>query len=144
MWNNKYKTETNTIVDINEYLAGKSKHKVLECDSCRKEFMVTVLNINVQKMKHKATGYVVEMTYFTCSHCGDIYSILIDDGVTISLKTDYQKQYAKLTKKSEQGLTPTEGEVKSLHIKRKRLEKAYIEVKHKVSKVNLQDWAFLA
>ena len=64
----------------------KDVKKTLECDACHCEFAIEGLQFHNDKVRNEK-GELMEVTYFVCPNCHEVYVVLIKDNRAKSLLT---------------------------------------------------------
>lgn len=107
-------------IDLQAYEDAKQSIKVLECDECKKEFLLESVNIETLHITDKSKGLYFEYKYFLCPKCGQPYTVCIDDELSLLQEKIYMAQREKVVRKKNRGRLK-ESDVEKLSKKRKQL-----------------------
>jgi ssDNA-binding Zn-finger/Zn-ribbon topoisomerase 1 len=111
------------VTDLNKYEEEKKKPKLVVCDDCQGEFILTQESIKTDSLEAK--GEIIQITYFTCPHCNKLYKIKIDSIKTLQALKVYEMQMNLVTTKLQKGKVVTEANMNRLEKAKKNLAKEY-------------------
>lgn len=93
--------ETKKLSLIEKYENEKNKIKVLECDKCKKEFLLKSINIEKYLINDEKHKLHFVFRFFVCQHCGQVYPVGIDDDYSQFLQRLLQNDFNLLDRISK-------------------------------------------
>lgn len=100
----------------------KEKIKVIECDNCKKEFLLVGVDIKEIKVNDTNTNDFYDCKYFKCQECGEIYIVSIVNQEIRNAQKDYVKFLNRIKKRMKRNpyYCGYEDDMKKLARKKKR------------------------
>lgn len=116
---------------------------VIVCDECQKEFLFQSVEIKELVIDDSEHGLHFLYDYFQCPHCGEVYTVCIDDNKSLELEKEFL-QFKERVDKLRRMKKLSEGKVIMLQRKqsrlsdyRQRLLDTYSRAFTKIAKLNI-------